>query len=82
MSQRAPQPANAQEVEALCSRLQAFNHDASGIDFTETTLHLASPRADGELQAGLLADHLRRLAVNIRALWGAQQRGTGLGTAF
>ncbi len=76
------QAASAHDVQQLCARLQAFNRRASGEDFSETPLQLASHDAHGRLQGGLLGELCAGWLL-IHVLWVDEEcRGSGLGSAL
>ena len=79
-AQRAVQTASAQDVQALCAQLLAFNRKASSNSFDELPLHLASHDQDGKLCGRLLGDICAGwLAIHV--LWvDPQLRGQGLGS--
>ncbi len=78
----APRQASAQDVNALCERLLAFNHKASGHHFNETPLQLACRDAHNGLCAGLLADICAGW-LNIHVLWvDPEHRRSGMGAAL
>lgn len=79
-AQRAVQAASAQDVQALCTRLLAFNRKASGNSFDELPLQLAIHGADGKACAGLFGDICAGwLAIHV--LWvDPELRGQGLGS--
>lgn len=82
MSAGPPLPATAEDVQALCGRLLAFNQRASGHDFADTPLRLACHGGDGTLLAGLLGDICAGW-LNIHVLWvDPDQRGAGIGSAL
>ena len=79
-TQCALQSASAQDVQALCAQLLAFNRKASGCSFDELPLQLASHDHDGKLRGGLLGDICAGwLAIHV--LWvDPELRGQGLGS--
>ncbi|PZU23051.1 MAG: GNAT family N-acetyltransferase [Stenotrophomonas sp.] len=79
-AQRAVQVASAQDVQALCARLLAFNRKASGNSFDELPVQLASHDRDGTLRGGLLGDVCAGwLAIHV--LWvDPELRDQGLGS--
>lgn len=79
-AQRAVQAASAQDVQALCAQLLAFNRKASGNSFDELPLQLASHDQNGALRGGLLGDICAGwLAIHV--LWvDPELRGQGLGS--
>lgn len=79
-TQRAVQVASAQDVQALCARLLAFNRKASGNSFDELPVQLASHDRDGILCGGLLGDVCAGwLAIHV--LWvDPELRSQGLGS--
>ena len=78
--QRALQAASADDVQALCARLLAFNRKASGNSFDELPVQLASHDKNGTLRGGLLGDVCAGWLV-IHVLWvDPELRGRGLGS--
>ncbi len=79
-TRRAVQVASAQDVQALCARLLAFNRKASGNSFDELPVQLASHDRDGTLRGGLLGDVCASwLAIHV--LWvDPELRSQGLGS--
>ena len=79
-TRRAVQVAGAQDVQALCAQLLAFNRKASGNSFDELPLQLANHGQDGTLRGGLLGDICAGW-LNIHVLWvDPELRGRGLGS--
>ena len=78
-AQRTVQAASAQDVQALCAQLLAFNRKASGNSFDELPLQLVIQGADAKPCAGLFGDICAGwLAIHV--LWvDPELRGQGLG---